>query len=303
MGALVVGKMAMLILLMMIGYFCAKAKWIDQAFSQKASRIVLNVFTAAMIISSAVNVSSAEVSGNLLFFFWMILLAFLIMALVGWLFSRFLPFSPREGGVAWMSILFMNNIFIGFPVIQALFGQGAVFCASLTNIPFNVLLYSLGVAKLCNTGGARPLRIRQMFSAPLIATLVAVVLFLTRLPVPAVAADTLSTLAGATVPMSMLIIGTSLNSISIKKAVSDWRVYVLSLARLVVCPVLVWLALRTVLDPMLLGIVVVIAGCPCATMLTILSVQLGADDVLASKTIFVSTILSAITLPLVTLLL
>lgn len=203
-----------------------------------------------------------------------------------------------------MSILFMNNVFIGFPVIEALFGQGAVFCASLSNIPFNILLYSLGVAKLCGTGGQRTLRIRQMFSAPLIATLVAVLLFLVKIPVPTVLADTLSTLGGATVPMSMLIIGTSLNAISIKKAVSDWRVYILSLARLVVCPVLVWLVLRLFLtDPLMLGIIVVISACPSATMLTILSVQFGADDALASKTIFVSTLLSALTLPLITWLL
>lgn len=100
MGTIVIEKMTMLILLIMVGYFCARAKWIDESFSQKASRIVLNVFTAAMIVSSAINARSAPVSGNLPLSFVLILVAFLLMGVVGWIFAKLLRFTPGKRGWA-----------------------------------------------------------------------------------------------------------------------------------------------------------------------------------------------------------
>ena len=50
----------------------------------------------------------------------------------------------------------------------------------------------------------------------------------------------------------------------------------------------------------MLGVLTVIAACPSAAMITILSVRFGADDSLASKINFLSTILCAITLPVIT---
>ncbi|MDQ9752339.1 hypothetical protein RFZ03_16990, partial [Acinetobacter baumannii] len=51
---------------------------------------------------------------------------------LGFVVSRLLPLPQQDRTVAWLSVFFMNNVFIGFPVVEALFGQSAVFCASLS---------------------------------------------------------------------------------------------------------------------------------------------------------------------------
>jgi len=125
-----------------------------------------------------------------------------------------------------------------------------------------------------------------------------VVLLLSRIHVPAVIADTISTLAGATIPLSMLIIGTSLGAISVRAALTDWRVYAVSAVRLLVCPLLTWLVLRPFVSGVLLGIPVLLAACPSAMVVTALCLQYERSDAFASKCIFLSTVLSAVTIPL-----
>lgn len=97
----------------------------------------------------------------------------------------------------------------------------------------------------------------------------------------------------------MIVIGTSLGGIPLKKAFGNWRVYVASFVRLIVCPVVVWAVLRLfVHDPMMLGIPVLLAACPSAMIITVLCLQYGKDEALSSEVIFMSTVFSAATIPL-----
>lgn len=304
-GLIALEKMVMLVILMMVGFGAAKAGWVDAGFNQVASRLVTNVFIACTIAGSVMNVEPLLSGGELLTAIGAIFLTFLIGGAIGFVVSRCLGLKGREGNVAWLSIFFMNNVFVGFPVVEAVFGADAVFCASLSNLPFNILLYTIGVAQLRAGEGRGRVTLREVFSIPLIATLVAISLFLTRLPVPRLAADVVSTLGSATVPMSMLIIGISLSRVPIREAFGDWRAYVVSLTRLILCPVAAWLVMGLFLPRhgTILGVYTVTAACPSAAMITILSIRFGADDSFASKINFLSTILCAVTLPLVTWLL
>lgn len=144
-GWVALEKMVMLVLLMLVGFAAAKAQWVDSAFSQKTSRLVANVFIVATILSSVVGVQPLLTGGRM----------------AGGGGGGVCPLCHRGGAglglrpaaalsqgdrtAAWLSVFFMNNVFVGFPVVEALFGESAVFCASLTTLPFNLLLFSLGV--------------------------------------------------------------------------------------------------------------------------------------------------------------
>ena len=302
---IVLEKMIMLVLLMLVGFCCAKAGWVDGDFSQKASRLVMNVFVVGLIISSVVNTDSAMSHSELAVAIGSAFLVFFIGGAIGWLAARLFRFQGRDRNVAWLSVFFMNNVFIGFPVVEALFGGEAIFCASLTNLPFNLLLYTVGVAYLQAGEGRGRMKLREVFSVPLVATLLAIVLFWFQIPVPQLVVDTCQTLGAATVPVSMLIVGISLSHVPIREALLDGRAYGVSLVKLILCPLATWAILRLFMDPgsLMFGVLVVVAACPSAAIITILSVRFGADDTLASKIKFLSTVLSAVTLPLMTYLL
>ena len=63
-----------------------------------------------------------------------VFILFAIGGVLGWICAKLLPLSPGDRTAAWLSVFFMNNVFIGFPVVEALFGQNAVFCAALCSM-------------------------------------------------------------------------------------------------------------------------------------------------------------------------
>ena len=232
---IVLEKMVMLVLLMLVGFGCAKAGWTDSAFSQKASRLVMNIFIVGMIVNSVANVKPILTNQELLIAVGVVFLVFFLGGFLGWAGARLCGLKGKDRDVAWLSVFFMNNVFIGFPVIESIFGSNAIFCASLSNLPFNLLLYSIGIAQLRAGMGEGRFKLREVFSPPMVATVAAIVSFLLRAPLPSLVADTLSTLGAATVPMSMIIVGTSLSRVPIREALLDWRAYAISLVRLIVC--------------------------------------------------------------------
>ena len=220
-----------------------------------------------------------------------------IQIAVAWFLPRLLRTHGEDVATTRLSAAFGNVGFVGLPVVAAIFGDEMVFFASLCNVPFNLALYSIGAAQLAGGSGAR-FDWRQVLNMPVIATLLSVVLLLSRIHVPAVIADTISTLSGATIPLSMLIIGTSLGAVSVRAALTDWRVYAIAAVRLLVCPLLTWVVLRPFVSGDLLGIPVLLAACPTAMVITALCLQYERSEAFASKCIFLNTILSAVTIPL-----
>ena len=299
-GLVVLEKMVMLVLLMLVGFLAAKGKWVDESFGQKASFLVANVFIVATILASVVGMEPLFSGEELVLAVAAVFVLFSIGGILGWVCARLLPLTPGDRTAAWLSVFFMNNVFIGFPVVEALFGPSAVFCAALTGLPFNLLLFSLGVSRLRAGQGRGRVRLKEVFSPALVATLVSSVFFLGQIPVPQLVADPVQTLGGATVPLSMVIIGISLSQVPIREALTDWRAYVVSLVRLILCPLVVWLVLRLFLEGTTLGVLTVIAACPSGAMITILSLRYGVDETFATRVNFVSTVLCAGTLPLVT---
>lgn len=299
----VLEKMVVLVALILVGVLSAKAGWVDGRFSQMLSRLVMNLFIVCTILNSVVNVEPIFTGGELGTAMLVAFVPFLIGGVVGFLVTHCVGLRGQARNVAWLCVLFMNNVFVGFPLVEAIFGPEAVFCASLTNIPFNLILYTLGVSLLHQQEDKKgKLNLREIFSVPLLATLAAIVIFLAQIPMPAMAADFLSTMGGATVSLSMLIIGISLSTMPIREAILDWRAYVVSLARLILCPVLTVLLMGFLLPEgsITLGTYTIISACPSGAMIAILCVRFQTDDRLASKIIFLSTVLSAITLPLMT---
>ena len=107
-------------------------------FNQATSRLVANVFLPASILSSVIGVAPLFSGKELAVVIAGTFVLFGLCAVGGLVVSKLVPMPKQDQLVAWLSIFFMNNVFVGFPVVQAIFGEEALFCASLTNIPFNI---------------------------------------------------------------------------------------------------------------------------------------------------------------------
>ena len=291
----VFAKMAMLVLIMLLGYLCARIGITGPEFNQRVTPLMVKVLLPATILNSVLSVP--DFSGRELLDYILVMTVMVALQMLpAWFLPRLMRTRSEDVGATRLVTAFGNVGFVGLPVVAAIFGDEMVFFASLCNIPFNLALYSCSAAQLSPDGGR--VRWQDVLNAPVIATLLSVVLLLSRVHVPGVLADTISSVSGVTIPLSMLVIGTSLGGISVRSVLTDWRVYVVSAVRLLVCPLLTWLVLWPFAAGALLGISVLMAACPSAMLVTALCLQYGRSDAFASKCIFLSTILSAVTIPL-----
>ena len=101
-----------------------------------------------------------------------------------------------------------DTVFVGFPVVESVYGAEGVLVATISNIPFNLFIYTLGVALI--NGSTKGMNIKSAISPPLIATFVAIAFFLTGWELPAPVVECFSVLSAGTVPVSMLVVGASL---------------------------------------------------------------------------------------------
>lgn len=293
-----INKMVLFVVFMVIGYVLARSGRAGKDFTKAASSLVLNVFMCATIINSVVS-SEAELSGADLVHVLLVMTAALLLCYaLAAAAARLIPVGRDKTPEFELITAVPNSMFIALPVVDSVFGPTGVFYCSLSCIPFNVLLYTYGVWRL-KSGAEGGLRLKDMVSIPLAATFVALLVFIFKLPVPALIRELLSAASGATMPMSMIVIGASLGSVSLLAAFRDWRLYICGLFRLVAAPLLVYALCGLITaDPVLLMTAVIMSAAPGAVVITVLSIQYGRDEVFTSEGILHCTVVSMLTIPL-----
>lgn len=292
-------KLFIFVVLMVIGYGMARKGILDRSFTKAASNLTLNVFMSATILNSVLSLNlelDLAMLGRVMLVLWVMqLIGYLTAALL----SRVIPCDPdhRPGFELLMSM--GNSMFIALPIVEGIYGPVAVFYVSLSCIPFNILLFSYGVWLLRSDPNTRGIRLKDMLSVPLVVTLFSLLLFFLDLPIPGAIRGLLSALSGATMPMSMLVIGSSLGTVSLLDAFRNGKLYLASAARLLLIPLITWLVCRMLTtDPVLLMTTTIIAACPSAIIITVLSIQYGRDAVFTAEGTLQSTALSMLTIPL-----
>lgn len=291
-------KMALLTILMGIGYLCAKLKIVGPEFNKGLSKIVINVLLAGMILSSVINKQMSMVKADVIFGIGMLTLMMLISMAIAYITPSALRIKGGDTGMYRLLTAFSNVGFVGFPIVAAVYNEDMVFFAALTNIPFNILLYTIGVMQLQESNGEKNFNFKKIINMPIIATLLATVIFIFEIPMPVLVDDVVDTVSAGCVPLSMMSVGLSLGNVSIKEALTQPRLYAINFVRLLVIPIVVCGILRFfVTDPVMLGTIVIVAACPPAIICPILGIEYGRDGVEGSEAVFIGSVLSILTIP------
>lgn len=288
-----------MMLMLCVGVASAKAGVVDAETNRRLSRFAIAVPQSATIIASAMNMEPGMSAWKVLEVLGVGTAMYALLVVLGLLAPRLARINAPDRGVYSFLTVFGNVSFMGFPLVGAIFGNTAVFYAALLCVPFNLLCYTVGVG-LISGGKAGEFTWRKLLSAPLIssAAAVAVIFLPIRWPEPVTEAAT--QMGNMILPLSMIIVGASLGEQKLKDVFLDWRVYLFAPVRLFIAPLLLWAVLGLfVKDKMLLDVVTVLGGTPAAAVSAMLSIQYGANEKLATRAVFLTTVLSLGTIPLI----
>ena len=291
-------QMGILFVYMMIGYVACKKEYFDQEFGKKLSWLVVNVANPMLAISAVVNNEEQIANKD---FYVTVLLAicfyafFLILAQI---LPRLIGVQNSDIGVYKMMTTFNNIGFMGFPVIAAAYGNGALIYAVPFSIVFNILCYTWGIQTLC--GGGEKGNWKRIINIGTISGIISIVLFFMQIPVPKMICSLSAGLSNLTGPLSMLVIGISIAAMELKDLFTDVKLLKFALIKLLAVPVAAMLLVCQVIDNRLIcEVFLVMMATPAASMCAMLSQQYGGDYELAAKGVALTTILSVVTMPIV----
>lgn len=291
-----------LFILISVGFMAFRVGFINRAGVTGLSSLLVNITLPCLIIESMQVRITGTLIGRMEIIFLIELLVYGISFLSAFLVPYVLGGSSYETGVFRFMLIFSNLGFMGYPVCETLFGPDSLFYVTLINIPFGLLVFTVGIF-LLRPDIVRDHDMKRIFTPGLVASLVGLLLFFTGVVIPSPVSDSLSLLGSVTTPLAMIVIGSLLATLPVGSMFGDLRIWVISLFRLGLIPIVVLLLLRPfVSDPLLLGVPVLLAAMPVAANTVLLAEEYGVNAELASKGVFLSTILSVATIPLIALL-
>lgn len=301
----ILNQILILFLLLVVGYYAKKIRIFDNSTIKGMTGILVKLSVPALIISSLIaekaTPQTIKQSGLILTISLLIYLLSFIIALT---IPKIIKAKKEEIGVFEFTLLFSNVGFMGYPVILAIFGKEALFYVSIYNLPFNLLVFTIGIWMLKKGFGSQKKISWKVFINPgSIAVIIGFILFAFSIPIPYAFVGTLDILGSTTTPLSMIIVGGLLANSKAKQIFGNWKLYAISITRLILIPLIIFGILTSFIDNRyLLGIPVVIGGMPAAANTAILAEEYGGNGELASQAIFISTLFSVITIPIIAIL-
>jgi predicted permease len=205
-----------------------------------------------------------------------------------------------------------NCGFMGIPVIKVLFNDPQItIYALIYMIVFNIVLWTAGVYLI--SGDKKYVSIKKAFlNLPTIVLLIALPIFFLNLNLtentnPAIQATMqfCQYFNNFNAPLPMLIMGIRLADVKFKEIFNSKRVYLTSLLKLIVFPIIALLMMWLIsiipsfpIDNKTITSVLICVAMPTATMTMTLAEVFGGDKYTAVKVTLQTTLFSILTIPL-----
>lgn len=280
---------------MAIGGLLFQKGLITKEGSKSLANLLLYVVLPCVVVKSFCVARTPErTSGLLVSFLAALGILLLAMAVSHLLFKK----NPIDD----FGAAFSNAGFMGFPLVAAVQGSEAIFYAAGFVALLNALQWTYGQSLI--SGDLSYRSPKAILKNPLVLSLLlGILIFCFELPVPAIASDLLAALAALNAPLAMVILGVYLAQTDARTLFNDPHLYVVAAARLVLIPLLTarMLKLLPAQYAAIATTLVIVAAAPIGSNVAVYAQKLGKDYAYAVRGVCLSTLLSAITMPLLML--
>ena len=290
-------------IVLLLGFVLTRKKVIDDRGRMVLNDLLLKAVLPFSIISSSQysfsmdmlrSIGAVAVGAGLYY-----LLTLVTLRIIVWKTKA----QDEEKRVFVTTSVFANTGFVGMPIMYSLFGDAGLLLAAIYNLIYNVFFYTYGVHLLSR----RKPSISEYFNAVSLASIAAIVLFIVPWRAPAALVNAVDLVGNMTFPLSMIIMGSTLSTIDVKKLFADGKSYAVCFLRLILFPALMTLAMILtkryvpVLDSTVITLIIMTA-LPSGTMSVIYSERYNCAPKFCARTVALTLAFMVITLPLMIIL-
>lgn len=307
---IIVTTMCKLLLAMLLGFYLFKKGILNREVNAKISAMIVQITCPCIILNSISTVPRDDPQMVLKLFLAGIVM-YCIFPVLARIITKIMRVPAHLRGTYMCMFIFSNNTFMGYPVVQALFGDSAIFYITIFNMPFNILFFTLALyyfqkdaAIEANNLEKMKVSVRSLINNGIIASVAALVIYFTNLQMPDIFYSCVGFIGDITTPLSMIIIGSSMAAASLKEIRTEKGIWPMLPIRLGLLPLIVWAFMHLWTDdPAIISICTIGAGMPVASLVAMGSAPYPRQNKAASIGVVISTLVSLITIPIMAVLL
>ncbi len=294
---IVLNKIISLFLIMLIGVYGTKKNIINEDINKGLRRILLEI-TLPLLVINSFSLEFTDGIGKNVFISFIYSISFVIFsAIISYVFL--IPFKGEKKKILHFANIFTNCGFIGFPIINSLYGAEGVVYTSIYNMVFTIALWTYGVMIFSDKISKKNIK-KVLLNPSTIAVYIGIPMMLLNIRLPIFLLDTTKIVGDMTAPLSMLIVGCILSKVKIKDIFKELSIYYGTLIKLIIIPMGLLLIKKVLNDnTTIINTIIVIQAMPAATMTTIFAADFNKEKEYAAILVFITTLLSIITIPII----
>ncbi len=295
--SVVINGVISLFLIMLLGIYGDKRNIITDEINRGLTEILLKITLPLMIVSSFVFTFDESMKKNITKTFIYAFLTFVIVAIISYVFL--IPIKSKKREILQFANVFSNCGFIGFPIMESIYGFEGVLYTSIFNMYFAIFTWTYGI--MIFTGKVTFKEIKKVLLNPcVIAVYIGIFIMKFNIQIPIVIYSTIKIVGAMTSPLSMIIVGVILSKANIKDNLKDWTIYYGSVIKLLVIPVLLYLITLIINDnSKVANTMLILSAMPAAAMTSILAENFNKEKEYAAVIVFFTTLISLITFPII----
>lgn len=289
-----------LFIIILVGVYASKKNIITQEINKGLTDILIKIALPFMIVSSFMFTYDESIKSNVLATFYLSLAAYAVMAIVSLI--LLIPVKNDKKTVLHFANVFVNTGYIGFPVLNSIYGYEGVIYGSIFNLYFVIFLWTYGIllykGKL-DKGYLKREIISLLFNPSIIAVIIGIIIMLFNIQIKGALLSSIKSIGNITGPLSMFIIGVILSKVKIKQHINDWTVYYGIIIKLIIIPIITYL-ISLLLNEMSIAVysVIIMTAMPASAMTSILAENYNKEKEFAAIIVSATTLISLITVPI-----
>ena len=304
------GKYLVLFAILFTGWVLRKTDFIDDKMDHSMNKLIVYFAYPCLIVH---NIGSLEMSSRVITQF---LLTFVLSVAFMYLYgltargyAALRKFPKEDAPVAECSMMMANDGFMGFPVALIFFGETGLLLMLAHNAALNFCMFTYCLSRMRQGGdyerkfsiiSALRAGLKVLVNPNILALFIGFAISLSPFGIPAAADEYLTMIGNVSTPMAMIYIGSTLSTCSMKEIIRDRITIESSVMKLLAMPALTLAIVYFLpLDPMVKITMVLGASFPSAATVSMISEQEDLNPRVAIKILFMSTVVSVATLPLI----
>lgn len=296
---LVLKSVISLFLIMLVGVYGSKRNIITPEVNKALINILIEIALPFMILASFVFTYDETIKFNVLKTFIYSPIAYIIIALISAL--LLIPIKKDKRTILHFSNIFTNTGYIGFPILNAMYGAEAVIYGSVFNMFFVIFLWTYGIFLFTGTIDRDNLKkelLNILFNPSILAVALGMLIMIFDIVIPELLLNTIRTVGNITGPLSMIIVGATLAKVEFKNSLKDLSIYYGMATRLIIIPLVIYLISILIGDRGIVSnAVIVMSAMPAAAMTSILAENYELEAEYAATMVLMTTVFALFTIP------